>query len=103
VIPQTQAQRQQDLVPKRFPLIVEPSNRDSTTSKDARLVNCYMEGKANPGLGQGQGPGGQLQQAEYWIFKRPGLLTASTIGGTGTAPEVCTGSVPLSEALPSFS
>lgn len=66
MIPQAQAQRQGDLIPKRLPLVVEPANRDTTTNKDARLVNCYTETH------------GQGQNAEFWIFHRPGLLDSGT-------------------------
>lgn len=30
-------------IPKRWPLVVQPENRDETVNKDARLVNCYAE------------------------------------------------------------
>jgi hypothetical protein len=30
-------------IPKRWPLVTQPENRDETTNKDARLVNCYAE------------------------------------------------------------
>lgn len=33
-------------MPKRLPLIVQAGNRDSSTLKDARLVNCYAEKRA---------------------------------------------------------
>ncbi len=55
-----------DLLPKRLPLVIEPSNRDDTTDKDARLVNCYMETKAG------------REGNEYWIYKRPGILDSGT-------------------------
>ncbi len=57
-------------MPTRWPLAVEPSNRDSSTGKDARLVNAYIETHgsdiqvirragyevyANPGSGTGRG------------------------------------------------
>ena len=45
-------------LPKRFPLVVAPSNRDDSTAKDARLVNCYME---------------RAESGETWVIKRPGL------------------------------
>ena len=45
-------------LPKRFPLVVAPSNRDDSTAKDARLVNCYME---------------RSESGETWVVKRPGL------------------------------
>lgn len=66
MIAQTQAQRQGDLLPKRLPLVIEPSNRDTTTGKDARLVNCYME---THGTGN---------RTEFWLYKRPGLLDSGT-------------------------
>lgn len=53
--------------PPRLPLVVEPSNRDDTTSKDAKLVNCYVESK-----GQGEGK-------EYWIYKRAGFFVNTTV------------------------
>lgn len=49
-------------IPLVWPLIIEPSNRDDSTSKDAKLVNCYME--TQPGGGK---------EKEHWIYKRPGL------------------------------
>src|SRR5690606_20128084 len=45
-------------VPPRLPLMVITSNRDGSTDKDARLVNCYLEVD---------------DQGELWIYKRPGL------------------------------
>ena len=45
-------------LPKRLPLAVDPANRDDTTAKDERLVNCYLEKHGE----------------DYWIIKRPGLL-----------------------------
>ena len=54
-------------VPKRLPLVLEPENRDSTTAKDARLVNCYME----------SGP----QKGDAHIFKRPGYGSSSQPSG----------------------
>lgn len=47
-------------VPPRLPLVVDPENRDTSTGKDARLVNCYMEVDADGSL---------------WIYKRPGLAS----------------------------
>lgn len=52
-------------VPTRWPLVVEPDNRDGTTAKDAQLVNCYVElRKLETGT-------------EYNVYKRPGLLEQS--------------------------
>jgi hypothetical protein len=48
-----------NIIPRRLPLLVTTSNRNSTVSKDARLVNCYIEtDQANNNLD---------------IYKRPGL------------------------------
>lgn len=45
-------------LPKRLPIVVSPANRDDSTAKDARLVNCYME---------------KLETGDIWVCKRPGL------------------------------
>ncbi len=45
-------------IPTRLPLVVQPDNRDGTNAKDAKLVNCYAEKKAD---------------GTYDIFKRGGL------------------------------
>ena len=56
---------------KRIPLVVMPENRDTTTAKDARLVNCYMEA----GAGKGQ----------VNIYKRAGIsLDYNPSGGAAT-------------------
>lgn len=52
-------------IPKRLPLIVEPANRGNSVDKDARLVNGYIEVK------------GQGENAEVWIYERPGLTRDS--------------------------
>ncbi len=44
-------------LPPRLPLVVTTSNRNASFTKDARLVNCYIE----------TDEGGEL-----WIYKRPG-------------------------------
>lgn len=49
-------------MPKRFPLVWGPENRDHTSIKDAKLVNCYPEKTA---------------EGEYWIYKRAGYLLDS--------------------------
>ena len=53
------------LPPKRIPLVVTASNRDQTTSFDARVVNGYAE----------KSPDGEL-----WLYKRPGFLTTTQLG-----------------------
>src|ERR1035437_3146544 len=47
--------------PKRLPLVIAPENRDDTTSKDAKLVNCYCE-KGDTG--------------EHYIYNRAGTIAA---------------------------
>lgn len=54
--------------PVRFPLLVQPENRDSSTSKDSRLVNGYAE---------------KVGESEYWIYKRAGTLVSTTNTGAG--------------------
>lgn len=59
-------------LPKRFPLILQPENRAEDTTKDARLVNGYIETNKKTG--------------ELWVYKRPGLAqsgTAQTGAGVG--------------------
>jgi hypothetical protein len=53
-----------DRLPTRLPFAIEAENRDDTTSKDARLVNCYLE--------KGKDGGIHLQ-------KRPGILVQSSL------------------------
>lgn len=92
-------------VPTRLPLIVTPENRDNTTNKDARLINCFLEkdksGVLNlyrrPGMlawGVPSGQSGSGQGSYYWngsvysIFLVPigtnltASVTTSTTGGT---------------------
>lgn len=49
-------------IPKRLPLVITPENRDATTAKDARLVNCFSEKTAD---------------GDYNIYSRVGLATSS--------------------------
>ena len=51
---------------KRIPLIVMPENRDTSTSKDAKLVNCYMEAKGKT----------------VYVYKRAGTLAAFSHGAS---------------------
>lgn len=55
--------------PPRLPLVVVTSNRNESVTKDARLVNCYIE---------------LSKEGELDIYKRPGLLPAGLIS-PGTA------------------
>lgn len=50
--------------PKRIPLVVTTSNRDSSTDKDARLINGYIE----------KGPDGKV-----YIYKRPGYVDYTSV------------------------
>lgn len=59
-------------LPKRFPLVITPENRNDSSAKDAKLVNCYLERQAN---------------GEYWIYKRAGLLRDSRPPGANAAGE----------------
>ena len=57
-------------MPTRWPLVAEPSNRDDTTDKDARLVNGYIERHGN----------------DTWVYRRPGYARYapfSTVAGHG--------------------
>lgn len=53
-------------IPKRLPLFTEPSNRDDTTNKDAKLVNCYIE---------------KRRDEQYDLYQRPGLLLSTQPSG----------------------
>jgi hypothetical protein len=63
------AQFQTQVLPPRLPLVVQTANRDGTVSKDARLVNCYLE---------------TLGQDEIHLFKRPGLAVGMTVAADTT-------------------
>ncbi len=49
-------------LPKRLPLALVTSNRGDVTTKDTKLVNCYLE---------------KMQNGDIWIYKRPGLAHSS--------------------------
>ena len=53
--------------PLRLPLVQEQGNRNASSDKDAKLVNCYAE----------------KQGDDYWIFKRPGIIMYQTLAGIG--------------------
>ena len=55
---QGQTQYQSVAMPPRLPLVVVTSNRGDSVTKDARLVNCYIE---------------ITKEGEMDIYKRPGL------------------------------
>lgn len=62
--PQSPTQWESVTLPPRLPLVIVTSNRDGTVSKDARLVNCYIE---------------VTKEGELDIYKRPGLSTAGVV------------------------
>src|SRR5215510_9849141 len=47
-------------IPTRVPLIVNPENRNNTTEKDARLINCYVEIDAGNNVNLYRRPGRDL-------------------------------------------
>lgn len=57
-----------DEKPVRLPLVIQPGNRDATTNKDAKLVNCFVEKNEADG--------------SYSLYKRPGLVTQSTVSAS---------------------
>jgi hypothetical protein len=64
------AQAETVALPRRWPLVLMPENRNETTQKDAKLINCYMETDRST--------------KETWIFKRPGIAQyGSTYTGVG--------------------
>jgi hypothetical protein len=52
-----------DQQPQRFPLVVQPSNRDQTTNRDARIINAFIE---------------QTSEQDIRVYKRPCLQYGST-------------------------
>lgn len=54
--------------PKRLPLVATPENRNTTTDKDAQLINAFAE---------------KSVEGDYWIYKRPGLTLSQTYSGAG--------------------
>lgn len=54
--------------PKRWPLVTELENRDDSTDKDAKLVNCFLE---------------RQRDGSYWLFKRPGMRLTAAFGDGG--------------------
>lgn len=62
------AQAQSQEFPKRLPLAAEPENRDDDTSRDAKLINGFIE---------------KDKRGETWWYKRAGLLSYSAKTGVG--------------------
>ena len=50
-------------LPPRLPLVVQTGNRNGSVTKDARLVNCYVETDT---------------AQQLWVIKRPGMAVAKT-------------------------
>ncbi|MDX2059924.1 MAG: hypothetical protein SFV24_19095 [Gemmatimonadales bacterium] len=53
--------------PLRLPLVAQIQNRSDSRTKDARLINVYVEK--------------DLNTEEYWVFKRPGCAVATDLTG----------------------
>lgn len=53
--------------PFRLPLVADPQNRDTTSLRDAKLINGYIEKQG---------------ESEVWVYKRPGFQ--STTGGSAS-------------------
>lgn len=64
------AQQQSMAVPPRVPFIISPENRDTSTNKDAKLVNCYVEID---------------QERNAHLFRRPGRKQWGVPPGTTAA------------------
>lgn len=62
--PQAPSQWESVTLPPRLPLVIVASNRDGTVTKDARLVNCYIE---------------VTKEGELDIYKRPGLQSEQVV------------------------
>ena len=58
-----------DQQPQRFPLVVQPSNRDQTTNRDARIINAFIE---------------QTSEQDIRVYKRPCLQYSSTPAAGGS-------------------
>lgn len=57
-------------LPKRLPLVIAPGNRDTTSAKDSKLVNCYVE---------------KQDDGETWLYRRAGTLRSSQPTGGAAA------------------
>lgn len=73
--PEQTGQSQTVAIPKRLPLVSRPSNRDETTAKDARLINCFAEKDED--------------DKEYRIYQRIGTLQSSQPSGGAAAGMGC--------------
>lgn len=61
-------------LPKRLPLVINPENRSDSTSKDAKLINGFME---------------KTQEGEYQLYSRPGTLLSSQPSGGAASGYGC--------------
>lgn len=50
-------------LPKRLPLVISPENRSTSSAKDSKLVNCYVE---------------KQDDGETWLYRRTGTLRSSS-------------------------
>lgn len=57
-------------VPTRVPLVISPENRDNTSNKDAKLINCYVEVD---------------KEQNVHLFRRPGMAQWGIPPGTTAA------------------
>lgn len=57
-------------VPTRVPLVISPENRDNTSNKDAKLINCYVEVD---------------KEQNVHLFRRPGMKQWGVPPGTTAA------------------
>lgn len=55
-------------IPARIPLIISPENRDTSTAKDSRLINCYVEIDHEKNVN---------------LFRRPGMKEWGVPAGAG--------------------
>lgn len=60
-------------IPQRVPLVISPENRDNTTNKDAKLVNCYVEIDQDRNIHLFRRPG----------YKKWGIPPATNAAGMG--------------------
>lgn len=57
-------------VPTRVPLVISPENRDNTSNKDSKLINCYVEVD---------------KDGNAHLFRRPGMKQWGNPSGTNPA------------------
>lgn len=57
-------------LPKRWPLVAQPMNRDESTDKDSKLVNCYVE---------------RGKDGDFYVYGRAGTARSSQPSGGAAA------------------